>query len=86
MDYLEIHDNFFPPEEIKTINEYLTRPNWSFNGGGSTEDNDFHSHFWHMDGIEKIDYFGNSDVRAFFREVRLHTVCLKIEFPLYTTK
>ena len=56
-----IYDNFFPPEEIKTINEYLTRPKWSFNGGGSySKDDGFTSHFWHMDGLEKEDYFGKT--------------------------
>ena len=57
----KIHDNFFPPEEIQTINEYITRPKWSFNGGGTyLEDDSFKSHFWHMDGLEKEEYFGKT--------------------------
>jgi hypothetical protein len=83
MDYLEIHDNFFPPEEIKTINEYLTRPNWSFNGGGSTEDNDFHSHFWHMDGLEKIDYFGKNLWEFIRRQMFGYDVGYKYSTPFY---
>jgi len=64
---LKIHDNFFPPEEIETINSYLTRPKWSFNGGGSyVNDTSFNSHFWHMDGLEKEDYFGK-DIWEFVR-------------------
>ena len=58
MSNFKIHDNFFPPEEIKTINEYITRPRWSFNGGGTYLENDnFKSHFWHMNGLEKEEYF-----------------------------
>ena len=54
MNNFKIHDNFFPPEEIQTINEYITRPKWSFNGGGTyLEDDSFKYHFWHMDGLEK---------------------------------
>lgn len=55
---LQIHDNFFPPKEIDTINQLLFRPKWSFNGGGSTENKEFYSYFWHMDNLEQEEYFG----------------------------
>ena len=70
MNNFKIHDNFFPPEEIQTINEYITRPKWSFNGGGTyLEDDSFKSHFWHMDGLEKEEYFGKT-----FNQLTIETV------------
>ena len=54
---IETFDNFFPEHEIKTINEKLARPLWSFTGGGVSDINDFESRMWHMDGLENDEYF-----------------------------
>ena len=54
---IEIFDNFFPEHEIKTINEKLARPLWSFTGGGVSDINDFESRMWHMDDLENDEYF-----------------------------
>ena len=47
-------DNFFPEEIREKIFQLLNRPKWSYNGGNSA------NRFWHMDGLEKEDYFNTT--------------------------
>ena len=54
---IKVFDNFLPKEELNKINELLERPMWSFTGGGVSDDDSFTSRMWHMDNLEKDDYF-----------------------------
>ena len=54
---IKVFDNFLPEEELNKINELLTRPMWSFTGGDVSDDDTFTSRMWHMDNLEKENYF-----------------------------
>lgn len=52
---IKIFDNFYSEQENDKINVKLSEPKWSFTGGG--ENDNYHSYFWHMDNLEKDNYF-----------------------------
>ena len=49
---IKVIDNFFEEEIQKEIWKKMMRPKWSYTGGGTTR-----NRFWHMDGLEKEEYF-----------------------------
>ena len=51
----EVIDNFFTEEQNEKIIELLSRPQWSFTGGGIQDG--ISSMFWHMDNLERDEYF-----------------------------
>ncbi len=54
---IKIFDNFYTKDENDKVNLKLSEPHWSYTGGGQTEENDYFSFFWHMDDLEKDDFF-----------------------------
>ena len=54
---IKILDNVFNEDEFVSINHHLQEPKWSFTGGGTNDDGDFKSFFWHMNDLEKNNYF-----------------------------
>jgi hypothetical protein len=52
IDQIKVYDNFFSEEIQEEIVESLNRPKWSFTGGREGV-----SRFWHMDGLERENYF-----------------------------
>ena len=54
---IKIFDNFYTEQENDKVNSKLSEPHWSYTGGGQTEEGDYFSHFWHMDDLEKDDFF-----------------------------
>ena len=47
-------DNFLPDDMRQICYKALSRPNWSFDGGGS------HSRFWHMNDLQEDWFFSKS--------------------------
>ena len=72
---IDVYDNFFSKEIQKEVWTLMQRPQWSFNGGRQD-----HS-FWHMNDLEKEDYFS----KFLFTLVR-HKFTLKSFFANYQQK
>ncbi len=64
MQNIEVYNDFFTEELHKEIHQKLIRPQWSPTGGNNS------SWFWHMDNLEKEEYFS---------EYLYNIICDKIE-------
>jgi len=56
---IEYFDNVFSIDKNIEIHEQLHKPRWRFDGGGTSDDGQTTSHFWHVNNLENDEYFIN---------------------------
>jgi len=57
LNEIRVFDNLLTDDMVQVCHNLLSRPNWSFDGGGS------HSRFWHMNNLDEDWFFKESMYR-----------------------
>ena len=69
---IDVYDNFFSKQIQKEVWTLMQRPQWSFNGGRQD-----HS-FWHMNDLEKEDYFSKFLFKIILKKLNKPFKCIRI--------